>query len=117
MNDTITITGIRGFGYHGVFAEERESGQEFIVDVRLDVPKGSGATDDLENTVDYGAVSERVHGAILGPPFALIEALAQHIADILLAMPGVLGVSITVHKPHAPISVPFEDVSITIHRP
>jgi dihydroneopterin aldolase len=117
MNDIITITGIRGFGYHGVFEAERQQGQDFIVDISLSITKGAGADDQLEHTVDYGNVADRVYAAIIGPPFALIEALAQHIADTILQITGVHSVTITIHKPHAPITVPFDDVSITIQRP
>ena len=117
MTDRIAIRGIRGFGYHGVFAHEREQGQEFIVDVDLGIVKGSGSNDQLDNTVDYGSVAERIHAAIVGEPFALIEALAQHIADQVMQIPGVIDITVTVHKPQAPIAVPFDNVSITIRRP
>jgi len=117
MSDRIAVHGIRGFGFHGVYQRERDEGQEFIVDIELQVAKGSGANDELANTVDYGGVATAVHAAITGPPFALIEALAQHIADDVLAIPGVESVIVTVHKPHAPISVPFTDVTVTIERP
>jgi dihydroneopterin aldolase len=117
MSDTITISGIRGFGYHGVFESEREQGQDFIVDVTLTIAKGAGSDDQLDHTVDYGEVAERVHALIVGPPFALIEALAQQMADSVLSIDGVHAVTVTVHKPQAPITVPFDDVAITIHRP
>jgi dihydroneopterin aldolase len=117
MGDRIHITGIRGFGHHGVFSEERRDGQEFVVDVEIVVPQGSGAADSLENTVDYGDIAVRVHSVITGEPVALIETLAQHIADSCLAVAGVESVTVVVHKPSAPIPVPFDDVTITITRP
>ena len=117
MGDRIHITGIRGFGHHGVFSEERRDGQEFIVDVDLVVPRGSGASDSLENTVDYGDIAVRVHNVITGESVALIETLAQQIADSCLQVPGVESVTVVVHKPAAPIPVPFDDVTITITRP
>ena len=117
MTDTITITGIRAIGYHGVLEFERTSGQEFIVDVTLDVHTTDAAKhDDLQLTVDYSDVAKRVHAHIAGDPYQLIETLANRIADDLLTITRVLGVTITVHKPQAPIPVDFDDVAVTITR-
>jgi dihydroneopterin aldolase len=115
--DQIVIQGIRGFGYHGVFAHERETGQEFIVDVVLSIRAGSGSNDELEGTVDYGTVAQLIHDHITGEPRALIERVAQDMAESCLALPGVLGVEITLHKPSAPIPVPFDDVMVKVQRP
>lgn len=115
--DRISIMGLRGTGHHGVFDFEKADGQEFVVDVALDVDmRAAAASDDLADTVDYGAVSERVHAVITGEPVNLIETLAQRIADTCLAEPGVLRVKIVVHKPSAPISVPFDDVTVEVVR-
>jgi dihydroneopterin aldolase len=117
MPDQIALTGIRGTGHHGVLERERHEGQEFTVDVTLDVDaRRAQASDDLADAVDYSAVAEAVHAIIVGEPVDLIETLAGRIADGCLAFAGVLGVRVTVHKPHAPISVPFDDVSVTITR-
>jgi 7,8-dihydroneopterin aldolase/epimerase/oxygenase len=117
MADRITIRGIRGIGHHGVFPHERENGQEFTVDVRLDVRTvTAAASDDLADTVDYGQVANAVHALIVGEPVDLIETLAERIADACLAFPGCGRVTVTVHKPHAPIEVPFDDVELRIER-
>ncbi len=118
MSDRVTITGISGFGYHGVFEHERREGQEFNADVVLHVStRAAAAGDDLAEAVDYGDAANRVHAVIVGEPANLIETVAERIADVLLAMPGVARVEVTLHKPSAPIIVPFADVSVTIHRP
>ncbi|MCX8527036.1 MAG: dihydroneopterin aldolase [Candidatus Nanopelagicales bacterium] len=115
--DRICVTGIRGVGYHGVLERERVEGQEFNVDVTMIVDTYTvAASDDLADTVDYSAVAEAVHAFIVGPPMALIETLAARIADRCMDFDGVRGVIITVHKPQAPIAVPFDDVSVTIER-
>lgn len=117
MADQIIIIGITGTGYHGVFEHERREGQEFSVDVVLDVRTSeAAATDDLADTVDYGAVSVAVHELIVGEPVDLIETLAERIAETCLAFAGVERVEITVHKPSAPIPVPFRDVQLRIVR-
>ena len=117
MTDRITITGIRGIGHHGVFEHERVDGQEFVVDVALDVATASAArSDDLADTVDYGEVASSVHAVVVGDPVDLIETLAERIAAVCLAFSGVERVAVTVHKPQAPIPVPFDDVELRIVR-
>lgn len=113
----IELRGIRGHGFHGVLPEERRDGQEFRVDVLLEVDTTiAAATDDLASTVDYGAVAALVHAHITGEAHALIETLAQRIADAVITIGRVDAVEVAVHKPHAPISVPFDDVVVTVRR-
>ncbi len=116
--DRISLTGVRARGFHGVFDEERRDGQEFRVDVVLGVLSISKAarTDDLGHTVDYGGVAAAVVEVVEGPPVNLIETLAVAIADRCLAFDYVRAVKVTVHKPQAPIPVPFDDVSVSITR-
>lgn len=117
MADQIVVTGIRGTGFHGVFEHERREGQEFSVDVCLDVSTSTAAgSDDLADTVDYGQVAMAVHALIVGEPVDLVETLAERIAGACLAFAGVQRVEVTVHKPHAPIPVPFDDVQLRIVR-
>ena len=115
--DRIVVTGIRGHGRHGVFDHERRDGQEFAVDVELEVGTTAAArSDDLADTVDYGQVAIAVHALIVGEPVDLVETLAERIADACLAFGGVHAVTVTVHKPSAPIPVPFDDVQLRIRR-
>ena len=115
--DEITLTGVRAFGYHGVFPEERREGQEFVVDATLYVSTAAAAaSDDVADTVHYGEVAERIVELVGREPLNLIEGVAARIADDLLARDGVKMVAVTVHKPQAPITVPFADVSVTIRR-
>ena len=115
--DQITLTGVRAFGHHGVFDDERRDGQEFVVDVSLLVDMTRAvATDDVLDTVHYGEVAERIVELVGRDPLNLIEGVAARIADDLLEHPLVNSVSVTIHKPHAPITVPFADVSVTLRR-
>ncbi|MDO9484920.1 MAG: dihydroneopterin aldolase [Actinomycetota bacterium] len=117
-SDQILITGIRGIGHHGVFDYERRDGQEFVVDVTLFLKANEAAqTDELNDTVDYGAVAQAVHDRIVGAPVSLIETLAEQIAELVLQISGIERVEVTVHKPQAPIPVPFENVALRILRP
>jgi len=115
--DEIALTGLRAIGYHGVFPEERVDGQLFIVDVVLHLSLvAAAAGDDLESTVHYGELANRVVKAVENDPVDLIETVAERVAQIGLSYPVVDEVTVTVHKPAAPIEVPFSDVSVTIRR-
>jgi dihydroneopterin aldolase len=116
--DRIILTGVAARGFHGVFDHERQDGQEFRVDVVLGVMSISKAakSDNLLHTVDYGAVAQAVVAVIEGPPVNLIEKLAVTIAERCLDFDYVRAVTVTVHKPQAPIPVPFDDVAVRITR-
>lgn len=115
--DRITLTGLRVKAHHGVFDFEREQGQEFVIDVSVVVDLRAAASgDDLARTVHYGELAEAVVAAVERDPVDLIETLAERVADVALSFAGVEQAEITVHKPQAPISVPFADVSVSIVR-
>lgn len=115
--DEITLTGLTVFGRHGVFDHERENGQEFTIDLHLQLDlSAAAASDDVVDTVHYGELAEKVAAVVAGEPVNLIETLAQRIADVVLADARVQSVDVVVHKPHAPIPLTFSDVSVTISR-
>jgi dihydroneopterin aldolase len=115
--DRIELTGLRATGFHGVFGFEREQGQEFVVDLVLHVDtRAAAAGDDLAQTVDYGAVAQRVHDVVTGEPVDLIETLAARVAATCLAEDRVEAVEVAVHKPQAPVEVPFGDVVVRVLR-
>lgn len=115
--DLIRLTGVRARGYHGVFDHERRDGQDFVVDVVMAVDLArAGATDDLTHTVHYGEVAADVVSVIEGEPRDLIETVAAQIADLVLTRPLVEAVEVTVHKPQAPVGVPFGDVEVVVRR-
>ena len=113
--DRITIAGLTAHGRHGVFPQERRDGQEFVVDVELFLPLDT-RSDDLGKTVNYALVADRVIEVIAGDPCDLVETVAGRVADRCLAFDLVSEVSVTVHKPHAPLGHSFTDLSVTIHR-
>jgi 7,8-dihydroneopterin aldolase/epimerase/oxygenase len=116
-SDRISLLGLRAFGRHGVLPSERAQGQEFVIDavLRLDL-RPAAATDDLARTVDYAALARRLTDIVSGEPLALIETLAERLATACLADEKVIQAEITVHKPAAPIGLPFTDVTVTITR-
>ncbi len=115
--DRIVVRGIEAFGYHGVLQEERRLGQPFIVDlvVRADLSEAA-ATDDLARTIDYGVLASEAVDIVEGEPRDLIETVAVDIAKQVLTHPRVISVQVTVHKPQAPVGVPFADVAVTVER-
>jgi dihydroneopterin aldolase len=88
-----------------------------VVDVTawLDFTRAATA-DDVTQTVHYGELAVEIADAVRRDPVDLIETLAERIAGVVLAHPPVDAVIVTVHKPNAPIEVPFADVSVTIER-
>lgn len=115
--DRVALRGLRGYGRHGVLPSERANGQPFLVDVELGLDTRRAAkSDDLTDTVDYAGLADRVVALVEGEPVNLIETLAERIAALCLEPAGVEQVQVTVHKPEAPVTVAFEDVSVTIMR-
>jgi dihydroneopterin aldolase len=116
-SDRLTLTGLRAFGHHGVFEHERTDGQEFVIDLTIWLDaRTASATDDLSSTIHYGELAERVVAAVETDPVDLIETVAERIAGIALDYPATDRVDVTIHKPSAPIAVPFADVAISISR-
>ena len=116
MSDKINITGIKGYGYHGVFDFEKREGQDFIVDIEL-VANLKKLNDDLAKTVDYSKLVNLVSSEITTDPVNLIETLAERIAEkILESDKKIKEVTVTVHKPAAPVSAKIDDISVSIHK-
>lgn len=115
--DQIRLTGVRAVGKHGVLDFEHERAQTFVVDATLFLDLApAGHSDDLRDTVDYGAIAKGIVAIIEGDHVDLIEKLADRIASMILEYPAVAQTQVTVHKPSAPIVVPFDDVSVTVER-
>jgi 7,8-dihydroneopterin aldolase/epimerase/oxygenase len=115
--DRIALRGLRVFARHGVLEGEQRSGQEFVIDAVLCLDtRAAAAGDDPSKTIDYGALANLLVRLAEGPPVRLIETLAERLAAGCLSEPLVAEVEITVHKPHAPIAHPFDDVAVVIRR-
>lgn len=118
MADRIELSGLECFGHHGVFDFEKQEGQPFIVDVTCWMNFGAaGASDDLSDTVDYGALAELVAAVVEGPARDLIETVATEAAEKIMDTFGALhAVEVTIHKPKAPIPRTFGDVAVVARR-
>ena len=117
MTDRISLRGLRVRGNHGVFDFERRDGQDFIVDVDLELDLAKAATSDrVDDTVHYGELAGRLAEVIAGEPVNLIETLADRLVAVCLADDRVGAATVTVHKPQAPIPHEFADVAVTLRR-
>jgi dihydroneopterin aldolase len=117
MGDRIALTGLRVRGHHGVFDFERADGQDFVVDVELEVDtRTAAASDQLSDTVHYGELAEALAAVIAGDAVNLLETLADRLCRVCLADDRVTAATVTVHKPQAPIALSFSDVAVTIRR-
>lgn len=115
--DKIILAGMQFFGQHGVFAEEKAMGQKFIVDVELGLDlRKAGASDDIAHTPNYADIYAIVKNITTQRTFNLIEALAEAIAQELLAAYRVNRVTVRVRKPHAPISGIFDYMGCEVVR-
>ncbi|ETA07165.1 MULTISPECIES: dihydroneopterin aldolase [Gordonia] len=117
MADRIELRGLKVRGNHGVFDHEREDGQDFFIDVTLWLDLRAAAdTDDLAETVDYGALAQQVAAIVGGEPRNLIETVGAEVAETIMADERISACEVTVHKPSAPIPLTFDDVAVVTRR-
>jgi dihydroneopterin aldolase len=115
--DRIFISGIREMGVHGVLPEEQVRPQPFRVDVELLVDvTAAGKSDELEDTVDYAAVSEAVSRVVTSEQYRLLERLATRIAEVCRADTRVVGVVVEVRKLHPPVRTLLDYVAVRVER-
>ena len=116
-SDLIQLRGLRVLGICGVLPEERERAQPFEVDLDVEVDlAAAGRSDELGDTLDYGALAEVVAGAVNASRFALLEALADHISDVVLSDPRALAVTVTVRKLRPPVPLDLASSGVRIRR-
>ena len=120
MTDRVELSNMVFQGRHGVLELERARAQPFEVDVEIHLDlRPSGLADDLSKTVDYRDVFEICRSVIEGPSRLLVEALAEEIAQKLLALSEPLGataVVVRVRKPNAPLPGRLDHAAVEIRR-
>jgi dihydroneopterin aldolase len=117
MTDRIELRGLTVHGHHGVFEHERRDGQEFVVDITVwfDLDRAA-ESDDLGDTMDYGRLASRAAEIVGGSAKNLIESVAAEIAEDIMRDERAHAVEVTLHKPHAPIPLAFDDVAVVARR-
>jgi dihydroneopterin aldolase len=112
MGDCLQLRALRAVGTHGVLPEEHERAQPFEVDLDIDADfRDAGQSDDLADTIDYGALSVAVAGVVGGEHADLLEHLAQRIATT------VRSVTVTLRKLRPPVPVDMASAAVRITRP
>lgn len=116
--DVIKIDNLKIFAYHGVFEEEKQNGQDFYVNAKLiSNLKKAGMTDQLQDSTHYGEVCLQIKKTLTEQKYDLIERACERIAeDILNYFPLINEATVELRKPHAPIPMEFESVSVEITR-
>lgn len=117
-SDRINIKGLKLYAYHGCLEEERQKGQEFTLDITLYLNlTPAGITDNLERTVNYSEACQVAQEVFTKYAYNLIETAAEEVAAALLIKYSLVDkVTVEVFKPHAPIPLDFENVSVFIER-
>ncbi len=114
--DCIEIKGLQFWAYHGLFESEQRQGQHFILDMQMYLDTAC-VREDLRLSVDYGALSQTAVDFCQEQRYDLLETLVNDLARyLLLQYPLIHRLTLTLHKPHAPINLPFADVSLGITR-
>lgn len=112
---SIDITGLNVYTHHGVTAAEQEVGQRLLIDIGFELDNcDATVTDELGDTVDYGAVCEQVWLAAQKRSYKTLERLCSAIADHLMDHFGVDSVMVRATKPEPPIPLPVGDVSVEV---
>lgn len=116
--DEIRIDNLEVYAYHGVFPEENEKGQTFYVNMVLYLDtREAGKQDELTLSTHYGEVCHLVTDWMQKHTCKLIETVAENVAEeVLKKFPPVQALDVEIRKPEAPIGLPFESVSVRIHR-
>lgn len=116
--DKICIEGLEVWANHGVYPEETALGQKFVVSLTIYADTSrAGATDDLDASIDYGAVAHDVDAFLRDNTYKLIEAAAEGVAALVLRRyPAALGVRVRLEKPWAPVGLPLATVAVEIER-
>ncbi len=112
---TILVTGLEVLGVHGVLPEEQVRAQPFGIDLELEVDLGpAGQSDDLADTIDYGAIIDATVRVVQTERFQLLERLATRIVEVCRVDERVAGVTVTVRKLRPPVPASVAHVGVRI---
>lgn len=115
--DRILIDDLRVLTVIGALPHEREAAQPLRIDLAIGLDlRDAGASDDLDATVHYGLVAERIVEAAQQSKHILLERLAAEIADIVLAFDRVEEVDVLVTKLRPPVPAAVGTTAVRIVR-
>lgn len=118
MSDTVFVNGLVVHAHHGVSDDEMRIGQNFMLDLALDMDlAAAGRSDKIADTASYDEIVATATTAFSERRYRLVEGAAGRVAEALLKVfPKVGRVRVTVRKPHAPLVAHFDHVGVTIVR-
>ncbi len=116
--DKLYLKDVEIFANHGVFQEEKNLGQKFILSLELDVDlREAAVTGDLNKSVHYGELCHNIEREFQKESYDLIETAAEKIAEYILYNYNLVnGVKILLKKPWAPIGRHLDTAAIEIYR-
>ncbi len=121
MSLSIDVKGVKAYGKHGVYTEEKKEEQLFLVDVKLRFEDIKESEDSLEETINYETIVQLIIDLVKKESFNLIETLAkkllkdiEHLGNDTSVIKVIKGISVTVHKPETLLNQTTEDISVTV---
>lgn len=116
-SDRILLRGVRVMAYCGVLEEEQARRQPFEINAEIVADlRAAGASDDLADTINYGALGDDIAELVETQRFALLEKFAQHVADLLLADPRATEVVVEILKLRPPMAQDLAASGVRITR-
>ncbi len=112
----INLNNISLFGYHGVYDEEIENGQNFILNVSVKLKKRKAPTDSIQDSIDYVEIIEIIKLVFNRKRYNLIESLASDIVDEILSSFKIKSVSVSIKKIKPLINIDIDSVEVTLKR-
>lgn len=115
--DVIELRGLRVVALCGALPEERVRRQPFEIDLDVETDLApAGASDELGDTIDYGALCAAVEQVVAGNQYTLLERMAQRVAEVVLTEPKALAVTVTVRKVRPPVPQDLGTSGVRVHR-
>ncbi len=118
---SIDVKGIKAYGKHGVYIEEKKEEQLFLVDVKLMLEDAKESQDSLEETINYETIIQLIIDLVKKESFNLIETLAKKLLEDVEQLVNetsvikvIKRISVTVHKPETLLNQTTEDISVTV---
>jgi 7,8-dihydroneopterin aldolase/epimerase/oxygenase len=109
----VVLCGLKAFGFHGCTPQEKEKGQDFLVDIELEYDAARAVQkDELAEAVDYDALASQVYELVTRERYDLIETLAARIGEKIMETTPASRLLVRVHKPQAPLHHEVGEVAV-----
>ncbi|MGH9156956.1 MAG: 2-amino-4-hydroxy-6-hydroxymethyldihydropteridine diphosphokinase [Acidimicrobiales bacterium] len=117
MTDAVVLAGLRVLGHHGADPGEQDRAQPFEIDLAVTADlSAAGGSDNLGDTIDYGALAAAAAAVVTGERHRLVERVAERITEVVLADPRVASVTVEVRKLRPPLPLDLASAGVRITR-